>query len=244
MEAIWVILAVIVSFFIWLMCASHARGKELRAAIERRQKYVEAISPTARIIVNNGIHFFFKDDTQQIFGFDESGKTYDFAGLFDVNIYKDCIILRHKDILEICIGREIGKESGTFPLMQPYIDDIAKEVMPILRDNLHNELSKNGITPTHEYEHEGIIWGCDVNSKKFFMTYGCIQFYDFSDLKRVTIEDLTQNKLWDGNYVIVVTVKQEDIWDDFDYTISFQSKDATFNNLLSMFKGIRNRQIR
>ena len=76
------------------------------------------------------------------------------------------------------------------------------------------------------------------------MTYGCIQFYDFSDLKRVTIEDLTQNKLWDGNYVIVVTVKQEDIWNDFDYTISFQSKDATFNNLLSMFKGIRNRQIR
>ena len=107
---------------------------------------------------------------------------------------------------------------------------------------MYAELSLAGITPTHEYEHEGTIWGCDLDARKFFTTYGMTQYYDFSYLRKVTVEDMRNNTLYDGSYIIHVIVKQDDGWEDTDFEISFHEQDATFYNLLAMFKGIRNRQ--
>lgn len=63
----------------------------------------------------------------------------------------------------------------------------------------------------------------------------------FSDLRRVTIKDLRDNSLYDGGYIIHVYVKW-DGYDDFEYEIHFKSKNATYDNLLAMFKGIQNRK--
>lgn len=187
-----ILLASFFCLIVWLMSASSKRAKALRELADRRQRYVESISPNARIIVNNGIHLFFKDDVQQFFGFDESGNTYDFAGLFNISTYKYGIRFYHKDSMDILIGKDYGRPSITYPLPTSQIDAIAREMIPVLRNNLYAELEKEGVTPTHEYEHDGCIWGCDINNKKFFMTYGCIQIFNFSDLKRVTVEDLTK----------------------------------------------------
>jgi len=238
-----ILLASFFCLIVWLMSASSKRAKALRELADRRQRYVESISPNARIIVNNGIHLFFKDDVQQFFGFDESGNTYDFAGLFNISTYKYGIRFYHKDSMDILIGKDYGRPSITYPLPTSQIDAIAREMIPVLRNNLYAELEKEGVTPTHEYEHDGCIWGCDINNKKFFMTYGCIQIFNFSDLKRVTVEDLTKNSLCDDNYIIHVFARQDGDLDGFDYEISFYSKDEAFHKLLSMFKGIRNRQL-
>ncbi len=213
-----------------------------KEAIERRKAYVESLSPTARIIVNNGIHLFFKDDAKQTFGFDESGKTYNFSGLHSVSVYKDAISFMHIDANDVIIGKSVLNKESTFPLDAISIAAIKAELMPILRKNLYVELEKAGVSPTHEYEHDGEIWGCDINSKKFYVASGAFNVYDFLDLHRVTVEDLRNNSLYDGSYIIHVYVKWFLDDDDFDYQIHFNSKDSTFNDLLAMFKGIQNRK--
>jgi len=158
-----ILLASFFCLIVWLMSASSKRAKALRELADRRQRYVESISPNARIIVNNGIHLFFKDDVQQFFGFDESGNTYDFAGLFNISTYKYGIRFYHKDSMDILIGKDYGRPSITYPLPTSQIDAIAREMIPVLRNNLYAELEKEGVTPTHEYEHDGCIWGCDMS---------------------------------------------------------------------------------
>ncbi len=239
----WVIILIItVAFIIFYTYASSQAAKFRSEVIERRKKYVQSVSPSARIIVNNGIHLFFKDDDQQVFGIDETGKTYSFSGLYNVSYYDDGIRFMHNDSVSMCVGKDYGHQETTVALDQTSVNAIAAEMMPVLRKNLYVELEKEGVTPTHEYEHEGEIWGCDLNTRKFFVAYGSFHVFDFSDLRRVTIEDLRNNRLYDGSYIIHVFVKSDFGWDDEEFEIHFKSQNSTFNNLLAMFKGIQNRK--
>lgn len=235
-------LFVIMFLLISGMYAAKQKEQQFAEVIERRTGYVKSIAPDAQIIVNNGIHLFFLDKAQQIFGIDESGKTYSFSGLLSISAYKDGIIFYHREPVSLVVGKDYGHQNTTFPLNADYVKAIAREMLPILRSNMYAELSLAGITPTHEYEHEGTIWGCDLNTRKFYTTYGMTQYYDFSYLRRVTVEDMRNNSLYDGSYIIHVIVKQDDGWGDTDFEISFHEQDETYFNLLSMFKGIRNRQ--
>lgn len=134
------------------------------------------------------------------------------------------------------------RPDSTISLDHASVVAIENVMMPILRRNLYVELLENGIRPTHEYVHEGYIWGCDVKTKKFYNTEGFFQIYDFSDLHRVTIEDVSSNSLCSANYIVHVFIKQNDDGDDMESELYFKTQDKTYNNLLSMFKGIRNRQ--
>lgn len=235
------ITVIIIAFNVQLPPITDALSQEI---IARRKAYVASISPTARIIVNNGTHLFFMDDSKQIFGLDDSGKTYSFSGLNSMSVYKDCIKLMHNDSISLCIGRENPDQDITFSLDHVSIIAIKAELLPVLRKNLYVELQKYGVSPTHECEHDGEIWGCDLNSKKFYTACGYFSVYNFSDLRRVTIEDLRDNPLYDGSYIIHVYVKWYEDEEEYEeeYDIHFALKDATFDNLLAMFKGIRNRR--
>lgn len=242
MEFLIIVLLVIVALVVYGVYTTSKNDKYRAETIERRRKFVESISPTARIIVNNGTHLFFKDDERQFFGVDETRKTYSFAGLHNVSTYKDGISFFHKDSLSLCVGKDYSHQDTTVSLDAGSVAAIAAEMLPVLRKNLYIELGEAGIMPTHEYEHEGEFWGCDINSKKFYNTSGCVRIFDFSDLRRVTIEDLTNNTLYDGKFIIHVFVKSDFGWDDEQFDIHFKEKNSTFHNLLAMFKGIQNRK--
>lgn len=242
---IFIILLGIVAVVVAYSVHSSSKNDVFRQeTIERRKAYVASISPTARIIVNNGTHLFFKDDIKQIFGLDESGRTYSFSGLHSISVYKDGIDLMHRDSISLHVGKDHLHQDATLPLDLTSIAAIKEELLPVLRKNLYVDLEKAEVSPTHEYEHDGEIWGCDINSKKFYVASGDFSVYKFSDLRRVTIEDLRDNSLYDGSYIIHVYVKWDGYEDDFDYQIHFKAKDATFDNLLAMFKGILNRRYR
>ncbi|MBQ3178953.1 MAG: restriction endonuclease [Clostridia bacterium] len=118
---------------------------------------------------------------------------------------------------------------------------IASAMFPILRNNLHNKLKNCGITPTHEYVNRGEIWGCDIYSKMYYSTHAYFQIHDFSKLLNVTMQDVRNNSDWKCNYIITILTKGEDGWDDDELDIYIDDK-TTLNNLLSMFKGIKDRQ--
>lgn len=241
MEFFAILLGIVALIVVDSMYSSSKNDALRQETIERRKAYVASVSPTARIIVNNGTHLFFKDDIKQIFGIDESGKTYNFAGLHSIIVHRDGIDLMHRDSTSLCVGKDYSHQDTTFPLDFASVAAIKAELLPVLRKNLYTELQKAGISPTHEYEHDGEIWGCDINSKKFYTASGAFIIHNFSDLRRVTIEDLSNNSLCSSNYCIHVYVKWDN-YDDWEYEIYFQSKDATFDNLLAMFKGIQNRR--
>ncbi len=56
--------------------------------IERRKVFVESKWPDARIVVNDGVHLFFKDDAHHFFGCDESEKIYRFEDLLSIHNFK------------------------------------------------------------------------------------------------------------------------------------------------------------
>lgn len=239
--AVLVVILVIIVFF----TIDSSRAKKIREEnIARRNKYVESIGPNARAIVNDSLHLFFKDDVQEIFGVNDSGTTYSFDGLLSINKNRDGIAFLHKDAIGfLTVGKDTMQDKLTFALDDFAINDIYTEMMPVLRKNLKKELVRNGVNPTHEIVHDGEIWGCDLNSKQWYCAYGCPQVYKFSDLKKVTIDDVSNNSLCESNYIVNVYVEHEDTLVDYpDFTLYFDSKDAIFNNLLAMFKGIRNRQ--
>ncbi len=236
-----VLLGVVAAVIAYGVRAASKNDTYLQEIIERRKAFVASVSPTARIIVNDGVHLFFKDDVQQVFGLDESGRTYSFSGLHNISTYRDGIEFFHKDSLNLRVGKDYGHQETTTSLASVSVAAIAAEMLPVLRKNLYAELEKEGVSPTHEYEHEGVFWGCDINSRKFYNTYGSIQIFSFSDLRRVTIEDLRNNTLYDGSYIIHVYVMSDPEWEN-EFEIHFKSKDSTFYNLLAMFKGIQNRK--
>lgn len=212
---------------------------------KNRNSFIATKFPNARIIVNNGNYLFFMDDTQQFFGVDDSGKTYSYSGLCSINVHKDAIWIYHRNtsgdkIEDIKMGKDV-LSSASIPLDNKSVLSIANVLLPILRKNLYNKLSSCGISPTHECVNDGEIWGCDINSKMFYNTFSSIHIYKFSDLRDVTMEDLRNNPNVKSNYRITVTVK-DDFWTDgWDYTI-YVDNEFILNNLLSMFKGIKERQ--
>ena len=244
MPTVITILVLVAGVIICIAYASAQAKKERAEIAERRRWYVESLSPTVRIIVNDGIHLFFKDDEQQFFGLDETGKKYSFDGLHSIHSYSDGIFFMHKDSCSLCVGKDYSQPDTTVALDSVSISKIYAEMMPVLRKNLRKELDKYGVNPTHEYEVDGSLFGCDINSRQFYMVYGSPTVYDFADLKKVTIEDVSNNSLCSFNYSIHVYIRHEDsFWDQYpECDIDFDSKDSTFNGILAMFKGIRNRQ--
>lgn len=222
--------------------------KQRAKAVERRKQYVSSIGPNARIIVNNGIHLFFKDDVQKIFGNDETGTTYSFEGLQSIQVNADSIIIHHvdcKSITGILVGRDCITYSPSVPLDAKSVNAIYTEMMPVLRANLHEKLDIYGVKSTHEYEHEGSIFGCDINSEQFYMAYGCPAVYDFTDLLKVKFEDLSNDARCTANYIIYIYVRHhyDSSLDQYpECTIYFDTKDSTYYGILAMLKGIRNRQ--
>lgn len=238
-----ILLVIVVGIIIYVSYSSVQMKNRCAEIVERRRQYVEKLGPSTRIIVNNGTHFFFKDDEKQFFGIDESGRTYSFSGLHSVSKYKDGISFMHKDSVSLLVGKDYGHQESTISLDPVSINAIYAEIMPVLRRNLREELDRYSISPTHEYELDGEIWGCDINSKQFYCVYGSPQVFNFSDLLQVTVEDLRNNTLYDGSYIIHVYVKN-DIPElgDREFDIHIKTPDTIYYNLLAMFKGIRNRQ--
>ena len=237
------ILVIVVGIILYSVYSSEQERKRREEIVERRKHYVEKLGSNVQIIVNNGIHFFFTDDEKQVFGIDESGKTYNFSGLHSVSKYKDGISFMHKDSSSLCVGKDYAHQDTTVSLDSISINKIYAKMMPILRKNLRVELDKYGVSPTHEYELDGEIWGCDIKSQQFYCVYGCPSVFNFSDLQRVTIDDLRNNTLYDGSYIIHVYVKDDGFgFGGEEFEIHIKTPDTTYRNLLAMFKGIRNRQ--
>lgn len=193
------LLIIILTVVIYIVCISIKATQQRQEKIERRKAYVESLGANTRVIVNNGTHLFFKNDEQQFFGLDEYGKKYSFEGLHSISRSKDGISFMHKDSVSLCIGKDYSHQSATIPLDAACVSAIYSEMVPVLRKNLHKFLEENGVHPTHEYELDGEIWGCDLDSQQFYCVYGCPQIYPFSDLIRVTVEDLRTNTLYDGS---------------------------------------------
>ena len=239
MELFIVLLIIAVIVAVCYFCNKASNDKAREEIIERRKNFVSAKSPTARVIVNNGTHLFYIDSERGYFGVDETDKTYDLENIQSVNTYKDCItIIHNNDFLHI--GRDPSKYEETVPLDILSVSLIAAVVLPVLKDNLHRKLAEYGVVPNFEYEHDGIIWGCDLNSKIFFSTFGYIRLHPFSDLVSVNVEDLSSNTLYDGNYIINISIKTMfDFNDDID--ITFYTRDSKYYDMLTMFKEIKKR---
>lgn len=239
-----VLLVILIIFLGTMIFCSCMRSQVEQTTKERREKYAHSLGPSVRILVNDGVHFFFKDDEHEFFGLDESGKTYSFSGLESISKRQDSISLHHATAFALLIGKDIGHPDTTTALDSSPIDLIYSEMMPILRKNVQRELNRYGIVPTHEYERDGYIFGCDLHSKQFYCVYACISVHDFSELKRVTVTDVSKNRLCSANYIISVYIKDPvKVFEESpSYTLYFDEKDAFFYNLLAMFKGIRNRQ--
>lgn len=235
-----VVLIVIIGIVIY---SSSQNKKQREANIERRKSFVTSISPNAQIIVNNGNYLFFMDDAKQVFGVDDSGTTYSYSGLRSINIYSDAINFSHDSASYqgLQIGKSAFPDDKALPLDGNSISAITSAMFPILRNNLHRKLSACGITPTHEYVNRGEIWGCDINSKVYYNTHAYFQIHDFSKLRNVSMQDVSGNANWKCNYIITVVTKGEDGWDDDELDI-YVDESTTLNNLLAMFKGIKNRQ--
>ncbi len=240
-----IVLIVVVGIVIYSSYTSSQNKKQCEANIERRKSFVTSSFPNARTIVNNGIYLFFMDDTKQSFGIDDSGTTYSYSGLRSINIYNDAINFSHDSASYqgLQIGKSPFPDDKSAPLDSNSVSTIANAMFPILRNNLHKKLTACGITPTHEYVNRGQIWGCDINSKVYYNTHAYFQIHDFSKLRNVSMQDVSGNPDWKCNYIITVVTKGDDGWDDDELDI-YVDDSTTLNNLLAMFKGIKDRQNR
>lgn len=241
MLALIIIVAVVL--IVMIFYSSNKAKKTREEVIQQKKNFVVSFSPNARIIVNNGNYLFFMDDAKQVFGVDDSGNTYSYSGLRSINIYKDAIHFSHDNASYqgIQIGKSAFPNDTAIPLDSGSISEISSVMFPILRNNLHSKLKSCGITSTHEYVNRGEIWGCDINSKIFYNTHAYFQIHSFHKLLNVTMQDVTGNPNWKCSYILTVTIKGEDGWDD-DETEIYVDDKTTLNNLLAMFKGIKDRQ--
>lgn len=243
MEYFIAIAFVILLFAIIFALCSKQRSKILNEVIARRENFLTTISPNAHAIINNGLQFFFVDDVRGCFGFDESGNTYSYDGITSLLPLLECIEIQHSTAGNICIGKSIcDKDSDKTPLDIASISKIINILLPILKNNLHKDLDKHGLVPTLEYEHEGAFWGCDMNKKIFYTTFSCIHYFDFSKLIGTSVEDMTNNQYYDGNYILHLYIKSEINFDTDEYDLTFHRKDAKFYSLLNMFDEIYNKR--
>ena len=226
------------------LCVQLDDNQRRKDTVERGKKVVESIGPKAQILVNNGVHLFYMDDVQQVFGIDHSGKTYSYEGLISISKNSDSIYLYHKDTTTLVVGKDIMHKATTVALKPAEIEEIYLGMMMVLRTNVSKVLQEYDVVPTHVYEHDGTIIGCDLNSEQFYIVDGSPIVFRFSDLKSVKIDDVSNNSLCSSNYIIRIHVINDEIWDEdgFEYEIYFDTQDADFYGILAMLKGIRNRQ--
>jgi len=241
MPALIIIIAIIVIVAIF---SSRNKNNPHKEIIEQRKRFVESLSPTARIIVNNGTHLFFMDDVKQTFGIDDSGTTYSYSELRSISTGNSHVDFSHPkgswNRLEI--GKSNLSEEGAIPLDRTSISLITNAILPIARKNIHEKLSVQNITPTHEYVNRGGILGCDINSHMFYFTYGFLQVFDFSKLVKVEFDDFSANPNYLGfSYRLFVYIKGDSGKDDEDFWFNIDDR-STLDKLLAMFKGIKNRQ--
>ena len=232
-----IILVLVIVAIIIVVASGESKRKKNKANVEQR---IKEICLNARIVVNTGKYVFFVNDEAQTFGFDTSGNMYRLSGIRSIFTYQFGIAINHDDLKR---SIELGKVyNSPLPLAPSDVKAIETEALASLRKRLAATLKQYGVTSTHEYIHDGTIWGCDINSAQFYTTYSTPEIKPFSDLLGVTIEDTSSNTYQESNYIIHVKTKDETLPEGFEYDIYFKAKDETFNNLLAMFKGIRNRQ--
>ena len=234
----------------------------LNRKMELRMNFVNTNFPDANIIVNNGDYLFFLDHSKQIFGIDTTGIVYKFSELSGINYYNDLLIIHVE-------GKENSLKMGkntlskfSIPLAWRHISNIVTELLPILKKNLYVQLNTLNVKPTHEYFVNGVIWGCDINSKIFFNTYIYTQVFKFSDLINIKVDDFSDYFSDVYEYIIQVSVKNkltvdDDILDcdlieyrrlgvDSKINTNIESFDIeifdrnTYVNLITMFKEIIN----
>lgn len=240
MPVLIIIIAIVV--IVAIFNSSKKNNNPYKEIIAQRKEFVTSLSSTARIIVNNGTHLFFMDDTKQVFGVDDSGTTYSYSGIKSFQTGNTYVSICHKDST---FGLELGKSNcskeDAVPIDSASISLITNAIVTIARNNIHKELKDMDITPTHEYVSRGAIWGCDINSYKFYFTCGYLHICDFSKFVKVEFHDFSHNPSYLGcSYRIYVTIKGDDGTDD-DEWINIDDR-STLDNLLAMFKGIKNRQ--
>lgn len=251
MPALIIVIAIVVIIAIWGFTNKNndnnnksSNNNQYKEIIEQRKKFVTSFSPTARIIVNNGIHLFFMDDTKQVFGVDDSGTTYSYLGVKGLSTGNTYVNISHENAswYTLELGKSNSSKEGAVPIDSASISLITDAILPIARKNIHEKLKDMNIMPTHEYVNRGEIWGCDINSHKFYFTYGYLYICDFSKLVKVEFDDFSSNSDYFGfSYRIYVTIKSDYREDDEDFWINVDD-NITLNNLLAMFKGIKNRQ--
>ena len=161
---------------------------------------------------------------------DESGETYSYSGLQSIFKTNNYISFIHNETgKHLYLGKDISGKDISVPLDLKSILKIYMAMMPIVKQNLYQELDKYGIESTHEYVVDETIWGCDINSKQFYCLSGCPFVFDFSGLRKVTVEDLRSNTLYDGSYIIHVFAKPK-YWDEEEFEIHIKSPDKTYFN--------------
>jgi len=241
-----IILAVI-AIICLIACIAYFKSsqKEISDRIDKRRTYVESLGPKARVIVNNGTHLFWIDDATQTFGTDCSGKRYDLNAVFSLRTHEGGLSIQQRANPQFV---DVGKAfECKIPISAEEIKAIKKELLVYIKKKLDDCLESHGVISTHEYEYNGDIWGCDLNSEQFYTTCGGAEVHKFSDLIAVTIDNgydaVTNIKVANKRILIYVRVD----WDDepFEYTIYTDNvnkdDEETWNALLAMFKGIRNR---
>lgn len=161
--------------------------KEILNRIDKRRTYVESIGSQARVIVNNGYHLFWIDDATQTYGTDCSGKRYDLNAVFALKTHEGGLSIQQRATPQFI---DVGKAfECKIPITVDEITAIKKELMVYIRKKLDDTLASYGVISTHEYEYNGVIWGCDLNSKLFYTTYAGAEVYKFSDLISVAIDN-------------------------------------------------------
>ena len=144
MPALIIIIAIIVIVAIF---SSHNKNNPHKEIIEQRKSFVESLSPTARIIVNNGTHLFFMDDAKQVFGVDDSGTTYSYSGVKCLSTGNTYVHISHEKAS--WSGLELGKSNsskeGAVPIDSASISLITNATLPIVR--------KKYTRKTENYEH-------------------------------------------------------------------------------------------
>ena len=255
----WIILLIIIIGAVVYALYSSSKTKKQNEeankrkveAIKQKESSFKAKYPNAKIIVNDGTNFFFMDDTKQVYGKSEDGPVYKYDNVSSLGKFPKCFTITDMTFKQFPAGFlpnytniTIGQNYDTpsIPALSASDNnDIYHAMMPILRRNLYKVLEENGVVPSHEYENQGDIWGCDLNSRKFYTTFTRPEVHDFEDLIDVRVENYDNSPLIDTKRIIQVQIDLGDGMDT-EMSIMFFSPDSTFHNILKMFKGIKNRQ--
>ncbi len=203
--------------------------------IERREAYVRTLGNNLRTVVNNGTWLFYAATDGKMFGFDESTPPCRAQDLCSFSVIRGTV-----SIYQSVSPNRITVGSHTAPLTKEQTKAICDVLYPIMRQKLQEQLAQRDIHPDKEFAHNGAIWGCDTKKKILYTTQHGISFYRFCDLLSVTVDDGRE-----GAYKVaakrihpVVRAAYPE-GEAFEYDLYFYDVDATYYDLVAMFKEIR-----